>query len=357
MHRSRLSVLVILAAAVAACSKNGATSEGMDLLSQDRALVARLEVDQETRQPTLPAACGKVALAAQPALANQQQARELTRQAREAEMKGNLKEAKALLLRASELDGTSKPTAYQLGRTSEALGDRAAAITAYCRYLAMTPTTPEAVEAHQRLSQLSRPVTGVAAGSVVDSTPAVSRTRVAQVASATPAPARRVVRERAKAEPRVVASAPVARSARVERPAPAVSRERDAGPATVAESSAEVSPPSDPMVTPREAEGTAGSTAAGGDVVAAASPEPAVQQAPVAEEPPSTAPRTTRRGPNRAQSAGIGAGMGAIIGAATGRSVKSAVIGAAAGGILGTVMGSRMVPVGRGITPYASGRQ
>ena len=140
MHRSRLSVLVILAAGVAACSRNDAATEGTDALAQDRALIARLEVDQETRQQPLPAACGTVALAAQPALANQQQARELTRQARDAEMQGNVKEARSLLIRASELDGTNKSTAYHLGRTNEALGDRTAAIAAYCRYLALTPT-------------------------------------------------------------------------------------------------------------------------------------------------------------------------------------------------------------------------
>ena len=350
MHRSRLSVLVILAATAAACSKKDAT-EGADALAQDRALVARLEVDQETRQQPLPASCGTVALAAQPALASQQQARELTRQARDAEMQGNVKEARALLLRASDLDGTSKSTAYHLGRTSEALGDRTTAITAYCRYLALTPTTPEAVEAHQRLAKLSQSVTRVAAGSVVDSTPVARRAPVAGVATASPAPssARRVTREQPKAAPRVVASAPV------ERPAPVATRERDTAPVSVPASGAEVTPaPSEPMVTTREVDGTAGSTAAGSDVVATTGAEPADVQQPAVEQP-STAPRTARRVPSRAQSAGIGAAAGAIIGAATGRSVKSAVIGAAAGGILGSVMGPRMGPIGRGITPYASG--
>ena len=349
MHRSRLSVLVILAATAAACSKNDAT-EGTDVLAQDRALVARLEVDQETRQQPLPAACGTVTLAAQPTLANQQQARELTRQARDAEMQGDVKEARSLLHRASELDGTNKATAYQLGRTNEALGDRSAAVTAYCHYLALTPTTREAVEAHQRLSKLSQqPVTRVAGGTVVDSTPAISRARVAPAASATRAPARRVTRERPRAEPRVVASAPV------ERPATAEARAPETSPSSVATGGAEVAPTSgEPVITSREVDGTAGSTAAGGDMVATTAAEPAVT--PPAAEEPSTAPRTTRRAPNRAQSAGIGAGMGAIIGAATGRSVKSAVIGAAAGGILGTMMGSGTGPLGR-ITPYASGRQ
>ena len=129
MHRSRLSVLVIFAA-VAACSTND-DSQGTDILAQDRTLVARLEVDQETGQPSLPSACGTVALAAQPTLANQQQAKELTRQARDAEMQGNVQEARTLLHRAFELDGTNKSTAYHLGRTSEAVGDGAGAMTAY----------------------------------------------------------------------------------------------------------------------------------------------------------------------------------------------------------------------------------
>jgi hypothetical protein len=346
-------VLVILAAGVAACSRNDAATEGTDALAQDRALIARLEVDQETRQQPLPAACGTVALAAQPALANQQQARELTRQARDAEMQGNVKEARALLIRASELDGTNKSTAYHLGRTNEALGDRTAAIAAYCRYLALTPTTPEAVEAHQRLSKLSQTVTRVAGGSVVDSTPTARKAPIARAASVAPAPApapaRRVARERPKAAPRVVASAPV------ERRAPAPSREREPSPASVSTSGAEVaSASSEPAVTPREADSSNGGTTAGGDVVATTGAGQASTQQPAVEQP-STAPRTSRRVPSRAQSAGIGAGMGAIIGAATGRSVKSAVIGAAAGGILGTMVGSGMSPIGRSITPYAPG--
>ena len=339
MHRSRLSVLVILAA-LAACSKNDAP-EGTDPLAQDRALVARLEVDQETRQQPLPAACGTVTLAAQPTLANQQQARELTRQARDAEMQGNVAEARTLLLRASELDGTSKSTAYHLGRTNEALGDRTAAIGAYCRYLALTPTTPEAVEAHQRLTKLSQSVTRVAGGSVVDSATPAPRARAAATAP-------RVARTTAKPAPRVVASAPVRRTS------PAVTREREAGPTSTGASRAEVSPaPSDPAIASTEADTAAvTTTASAGDVVPMPSAEPA-------DAPPSTAPRTARRAPSRAQSAGIGAAAGAIIGAATGRSVKSAVIGAAAGGILGSVVGPRMLPpagIASSIRPYASNR-
>ena len=342
MHRSRLSVLVIFAAA-AACSRQDAPADDA-ILAQDRALVARLEVDQETQRQPLPAACGTVALAAQPALANQQQARDLTRKARDAEMQGNVKEARALLLRASELDGTDKSTAYHLGRTSEALGDRDAAISAYCRYLALTPTTPEAVEAHQRLTKLAPPVTRVAAGAVVDSTPSVRSAPLAKVEA--PVPARRAAREHQTSAPRVVASAPAERSA------PVVRRDRDTSPVTAPASGADIAAASEPVTRPSEPEGTAssGSTTTAGDVVATAGVEQASAPQPSVEQP-STAPRTARRGPSRAQSAGIGAATGAIIGAATGRSVKSAVIGAAAGGLLGTMVGPRMTPIGRGIAP------
>ena len=80
MHRSRLSVLVILAAAAAACSKHDASEESA-ILSEDRTLVARLDLDQESHKPALPAACGTIAIAAQPAVSIQHQADELTRQA------------------------------------------------------------------------------------------------------------------------------------------------------------------------------------------------------------------------------------------------------------------------------------
>lgn len=275
MHRSRLSVLVIFAA-VAACSTRD-DSEGKEILSQDRTLVARLEIDRKAREVPLPAACGKVALAAQPTAANQTQSRELTLQARDAEMHGNIREARSLLRRAFELDGTGKSAAYHLGRTSEALGDRTGAITAYCHYLALTPTTAESAEARQRVATLSQSETRVAAGSVSESAATGRR-----------------------------ASTPTARR---------------------------VTPtPNDRATTSSAVDATAGGTAAGSDVVPMPRPEPTVDQ-------PSTESRTERRGPSRAQGAIVGAATGAIIGAATGRSVKGAVIGAAAGGILGTVVG------------------
>lgn len=310
MHRSHLSVLVIFAAA-AACSKRD-NSEGTEILSRDSTLVAQLEIDRAARQVPLPTACGAVAVADRPAVASQTQAKELTLQARDAEMHGDIREARSQLRRALELDGTNKSAAYHLGRTSEALGDSTAAITAYCRYLALSPTTAESAEARQRVSKLSQTQTRVSAGSVTESDTTGRR-------------------------------ASSARARRVRRVA-AASRERNADPARATASGTQsASRPSDPVTSSStEVDGTAGSTASGSDVVTAERPAPTADH-------PSTEPGTVRRGPTRTQGAIVGAATGAIIGAATGRSVKGAVIGAAAGGIFGTVVGPRIRSMGPGI--------
>jgi len=337
VHRSRLSVLVIFAAA-AACSKHDG-SEGNAILSEDRTLVARLDVDQETHKPALPTACGTLAIPAQPAVSNQRQAEELTRQASDAEMHGDVKEARSLLRRATELDATNKTAAYHLGRTSETLGDSTAAMAAYCRYLALTPTTAEAVEAHQRVTKLSQSKVRVAAGSVIDSTATAQR---APARNATP-----VTQAQPTVARRVATRTPTVRQSAAPKSSPErTARASSAG--TGSDAGAEAPTTREPVATTSPANDTAASTVAGGDVVMAPSPEPSVEQ-------PAPAPRTSRRSPSRAQSAGIGAAAGAIIGGVTGRSVKSAVIGAAAGGILGTVVGGGMHPVARSITPWASG--
>ena len=316
MHRSRSPLLVLLAA-VAACSTRD-DSEGNKILSQDSTLVAHLEV--KAPQLPLPKQCGTIAVAAQPAAANRSQAATLTRKGYEAGVLGNVEEARSLLRRASELDGTDKSAAYHLGRTSEALGDFPTAMTAYCRFLTLAPTTAESVDARQRVATLAQRVTRMAAGSVSPNTPTGRR--------APAATARRVTRGQASVRARV-ARAPVEQSGRA----------RTSGRGTHSASAAvggadDSSMPRDPT----DVDGRAIGGMAGGDVVATTRRDPTIDQ-------PSTTSRTASRGPSRAQGAGIGAIAGAMIGAATGRSVKSAVIGAAAGGILGTVV------VGRGIRP------
>jgi len=319
VHRSRLSVLAIFAA-MAACSTHD-DPQGSAILSNDSTLVAHLEQDKQPQQPALPGACPAVAVAARPAAATRREADELTRRAYDAEMLGNVQEAKALLTRASMLDASNKSAVYHLGLTSETLGDRTAAIAAYCRYLTLAPTTAESAEARQRVDRLSQVETRVAAGSIGDSTPA--RGRVSSTATRRATVERRTV-ERRTVEPRIVAGASDGQTMTAASP----------------ERGTSASAPSDPVASSPDVDRTTDGGAAGSDGTTSAS-TPSVDQ-------PPTVSRTERRGVNRTQSAIIGAAAGAIIGGATGRSVKGAVIGAAAGGILGTAVGGTR-PMGRGI--------
>ena len=296
MHRSRPFVLVILAAA-AACSRHD-SSEGNDILSQDRTLVARLEQHRDARRPSVPDTCGAITLAATPSAADRQRAETLTQQAGVAEMHGDIQDAALLLRRAASLDGTNKSAAYHLGRTSEALGDRTTALNAYCHYLALAPTATESVEARQRVADLSRPAPRAAGRASAGVTTHHNAARV---------PSRPTVRTSSTTGPRYVAGAPVRQSEPTPTPAPVTQ---------------------------------SASVTTGGEVASAPAPAPAAQQ-------PSTVPRTQRRSSIGVQSTIIGAATGAILGAATGRSVKSTVIGAAAGGVLGTVVGSATRPSGR----------
>jgi hypothetical protein len=329
VHRSRLSVLTIFAAA-AACSRRG-DAGAAEALSKDPSLVATLEVRQKANQQPLPDACGAVAVVTGSGAANKPQAEELARKAYDAELVGNTQEAHSLLLRASALDGTDKSTAYHLGRTSEALGDRDGATTAYCRYLALAPTAAESVEARQRLARLSQLEPKMAGASVsIALTPQTVRVantrRVARTHS--------TVASRAATRPRV--EQPV-RIAAAERPTRSAS--------VVGDGVDDVPTQSGAAGTPPDVERRAERSGDASDGVATSAGVPSGQ--------PSTAPGIPSRGPSRAQSAGIGAVAGAIIGAAAGRSVKSAVIGAAAGGVLGTVVGGGIRPAGRSMGSWA----
>jgi hypothetical protein len=340
-------VLVIFAA-LAACSTRDATA-ATELLSQDSTLSGRLATAPAPGRVALPAACAPATPAARPQVEHASQAEELAHRGYAAEALGDLQEARALLRRASELDGTNEPAAYHLGRTSEALGDRAAAVAAYCRFLALSPTTAESADARQRVASLSQPAPRVAADTMRDGArdgaPAAPRARVA--------PARPVVRQLARKAPvarRPSTAAPRVASATVERSSTAPALDAGTGPTNAAAAGGDAASSGGASTTTSapSAEGGMARTVATGDVVpAAVEGSTAVQ--------PSTTSRTSGGGLSRAQRAGLGAAAGAIIGAVTGRSVKGALIGAAAGGALGTATGGRMAPVGRGISPVGRG--
>jgi hypothetical protein len=296
VYRSRPVVLVIFAAAAAACSTRDDSAD-IAGLAHDSTL-ARLSVNPQGTEP-LPAACGTVAVATHPSAPNESEAKALARQAYDAELLGRVQDARALLSRASALDGTDEAVAYHLGRTSEALGDRAGAKAAYCRYLSLTSTAAGS-DVRQRLAELSHPQASLALGSGKSAAPPRAR-----AAAAT----RVVSRVGSPAAPRVIATSTTAPS-----------------------SSAPPTQTVDMGASARSDEkGGDYHSASDGDVVATSTTLPPRTQ-------PATAPSSRRRGPSRVQGAGVGAVAGAIVGAVAGHSVKSAVIGAAAGGILGTVV-------------------
>ena len=282
VYRSRLSLLAIVAAS--ACTTQG-DAKGTEILSQDPSLAAGLQDHQKAQQLALPDVCGSIATVVQPTVAAKHQAQDLARRAYDAELVGNADSARSLLTRAAQLDATDRSAAYHLGRASETHGDRTAAMTAYCRYIALTPTMTESAEARQRVAALARE-TRVAAGSVSYVAPVARRVAVA--------PVRRASRARSALASRAV-------SATVEEPMPVASSERAASPSVE---------------------------------------QPAT---------PTTPAPTVSRGPSRMQTAGIGAIAGAIMGAAVGHNVRSAVIGAAAGGVIGTMAGGTTRSTGRSL--------
>ena len=333
MHRSALSVLVVLAA-VAACSAHD-DSEAIQLLSKDPALSARLETAQDDRQLPLPDECGIVKVAKQSSAAIKSQAEELTQQASRSEILGNVMEARQLLRRATALDATNTSAAYHLGRTSEELGDNAAATVAYCRYLALSPSTAESGETRERVIKLAHSVTSVAAGNVSDSVDAVGkvrRTSTTRHSRFTP------LAHRSSATPGA--------SAAKARPVVPASSARRAHSVGSAQGSTNGSlPPSGPAIAAPAGDGAPEQS---GDVSARGANDVSIGRPMPREDQSSAASLPASRGPSRAQSAGIGAATGAILGAVTGRSMKSAVIGAAAGGILGTMTRRGRSPIGTG---------
>jgi hypothetical protein len=329
VHRSRLLALVI-AIVVAACSTRD-DSASAKTLSQDSALAAHIDTSQHMNEKTanlpFPDACNTVAIPDQPASAGRAEAAELAHKAYSAEMLGNLRDAGKLLRRASELDWTDKVSAYHLGRVSEALGERADAINAYCRFMALAPSMAEQLDASQRVKSLALAQTHVtvAAGNVVDSGTMSRGTRKA-------------IPRRATQKGVTADSRGVARN-RIERSVPAVSTERSSQQtASVAAGARELPTPTKP----------ANESPIIVDKADTVEREVIMRSAP-GNDQSRIGSRTERRSANTARAAGIGAVAGAIVGGAAGRSVKSAAIGAAAGGILGVIAAQASRPPIRGI--------
>ena len=299
MHRSHLPLLAIVAAVAACSTRKEADSIGS--LARDSALVARIDdyqkTDTNTGKQRFPNACGTFTIpAATPA--NTTEATKLARQAYHAEVLGNIREANSLLRRASALDGSDKTAAYNLGRTSEALGQDSVAIAAYCRYLALSPTQAERAEARQRVLELAR----AQMPTQVATAPRVTHRQIGTLAPP--------MRAHDETSPRTTQPKREIHST-----------------STVASGSIDVPSSAKPTTPPPAVQRTVDTVVTGSDDVEVTAPVPATSDS-----------RVERRSPSRIQGAGIGAVAGAIIGGAAGRNTKSAGIGAVAGGILGAIV-------------------
>ncbi len=214
-----------------------------------------------------------------------------------AERLGDGRDAKALLEISGRLDPRNAAVAYHLGRVSERLRERDAAVHAYCRYLAIDPASSTAAEVAARIHQLE---------------PA----RTARV-SVAPAP-RRVITSPAHLVPRAGRRTQLTRVDL-----------NEAASTTRSSNDGAIAPPSN-------------------QASAAPVPTSVEQQAPTAgSRPTSTVPAA----PPGSGSQGImtrdavwGAGVGAVFGAAVGRNGRSAAIGGVVGGVLGAIVGGRARP-------------
>jgi tetratricopeptide (TPR) repeat protein len=100
--------------------------------------------------------CATAATAAAASAVQRRQARELAQRAQQSAILGDRNAARDLLRQATVLDPTNPDLTYQLARAQEAVGANDDATAAYCRFLALAPSAPEAAEARDRLAGLAR---------------------------------------------------------------------------------------------------------------------------------------------------------------------------------------------------------
>ncbi|HEY5087563.1 MAG TPA: hypothetical protein VII66_09425 [Gemmatimonadaceae bacterium] len=135
----RLSVLLVVSATIAAPALVAAQSTAADTVPT-RALPGRCV---NTAAPV-----GPVSESAKTA------AREIAGRAQTASIVGDNAAASALYEQAAKLDPSDATIAYALGRGYEAAGDPRA-MSEYCRFLALTPSAPEAPDVKQRIAELA----------------------------------------------------------------------------------------------------------------------------------------------------------------------------------------------------------
>jgi tetratricopeptide (TPR) repeat protein len=100
--------------------------------------------------------CAPAASSPAPTADQRRQARELAQRAQQAAILGDRSAARDQLRQATALDPANPELSYQLARAQEALGANDEATAAYCRFLALAPSAPEAAEVRDRLTALQR---------------------------------------------------------------------------------------------------------------------------------------------------------------------------------------------------------
>jgi tetratricopeptide (TPR) repeat protein len=100
------------------------------------------------------AACAPFTPPQAPSAEQVRQAQDLAQRGQQSAILGDRVAARDQLRRASALDPSNADLSYQLARAEESTGNDAGATTAYCRFIALAPDTPEAAEARARLAQL-----------------------------------------------------------------------------------------------------------------------------------------------------------------------------------------------------------
>jgi tetratricopeptide (TPR) repeat protein len=101
--------------------------------------------------------CPAAAAPAAPSPARRDSAEALVAEASEAAILGDDGGARDLFRRAAALDPTDASVAYRLARLHEDLGERAAAVEEYCRYLVLAPQSADAPEVAARAARLAPP--------------------------------------------------------------------------------------------------------------------------------------------------------------------------------------------------------
>jgi tetratricopeptide (TPR) repeat protein len=142
MTRTTRAYLLVLAASLGTTTAQG---QGRPPLKRGLPVVAQRPV---CAPPT--------ASAASPTAIQRRQARELAQRAQQSAILGDRNAARDQLRQATVLDPTNPDLAYQLARAQEAVGATDDAAAAYCRFIALAPNAPEAVEARERLAGLTR---------------------------------------------------------------------------------------------------------------------------------------------------------------------------------------------------------